>query len=405
MWKFPGVSETFILAQIATAIKAGLEVKILINDKPEVLDNTIHYEFIEKYELRDKVIFENLNIPENKLKRYVMALILLFRNIRYWKLLFKHFHYNGFRDLNTILLFNFYKQFKNYDIIHVQYGTNVKPVDILKQVGLLKSKLIVSFHGHDLSFPINGIIKNEGYYDVLFKSADLLVTNTPYLEKSLLELGAPKEKVLSIPVGVDNKIFSPVFEKHNLSTECRLISVGRLVRIKGHIYGIECLKKLVDKGYNAHYTIVGSGNQRDFLMEKIKLYNLKNNISLVGMKSQLEIRELLRSHDIFLMTSVRDPDYGMETQGLVTAEAQACGLPVVGFDSGGVKYTLEDEVTGFLVKEGDVNAMTDRVEQLINNPKLRKKMGASAIKFINENYSQQHIDKVWIKEYAKIVVS
>ncbi len=405
IWKFPGVSETFILAQIATAINAGYEVKILVKDNPEAINKSIHQDFINTYALKEKIIFEKLNIPKNKYKRTFIAFLLLVKNFWYARKIFRHFQSKNFRDLNNIFQFDYYKRFKDYDIIHVQFGTNAKPIDILKYIGLLKSKLIVSFHGHDLFFPINGIIKKEGYYDILFESADSLVANTPFLEDLLIYLGAPKEKVLTIPVGVDNMIFSPIHFKEKDTSDIRLISIGRLVKYKGHIFGIECVKKLVDRGYSICYTIVGDGKQRKVLEEKINDYDLKKYISLVGRKSQIEIRDLLREHHLFLMTSVNDPAYGVETQGLVTAEAQASGLPVVAFDSGGVKYTLKDKVTGFIVKEGDIKGMTDNIEKLINDPELRIKMGASAIKFINENYSQQHIDKVWVEEYAKLAVS
>jgi colanic acid/amylovoran biosynthesis glycosyltransferase len=403
MWKFPAVSETFILAQIATAIKAGLEVKILINDKPEVLDNSIHHEFIEKYELRNKVIFENLGIPENKFRRLFMGFWLLIRNFRYAHKIYRYFQHKKFRDLNIIFEINFYKNFRKYDLIHIQYGTNAKPIDLLKKIGLLKSTIIVSFHGHDLFFPINGFIRNENYYDVLFAQADRLIANTPYLENLLLDLGAFREKLITIPVGVDNEFFSPCLDEEKTINEIRLISVGRLVKFKGHINGILSVKNLRDKGYNVLYTIIGSGDQLQTLNEAIRKNKLTENVKLLGTMSSREIRDNLRLHDLFLMTSVTDPNYGVETQGLVTAEAQACGLPVIAFDSGGVKYTLQDGISGFLVKEGDIEAMTNKLERLINDNILRKKMSKSGIKFINEEYSQKHIDKKWMEEYYKLI--
>ena len=79
-----------------------------------------------------------------------------------------------------------------------------------------------------------------------------------------------------------------------------------------------------------------------------------------------------------------------------------CGLPVVVFDSGGVKFTVKDGETGFVVPEYDSEAMTSRIIKLIENVYYGKKMGSQAIKFINANYSQEVADKKWIYLYESL---
>jgi len=71
----------------------------------------------------------------------------------------------------------------------------------------------------------------------------------------------------------------------------------------------------------------------------------------------------------------------------VTGEAQACGLPVCAFNSGGVPYTLIDGETGFLSQENDYLDMAANIEKLIVDPELRYKMAINARQFIVENYS------------------
>ena len=74
---------------------------------------------------------------------------------------------------------------------------------------MLYSKMIVSFHGHDLYFPINGIIHNNGYYENLFEYSDILIANTPYFKNLLMELRSTMEKIKTIPVAVDTNSFIP----------------------------------------------------------------------------------------------------------------------------------------------------------------------------------------------------
>jgi colanic acid/amylovoran biosynthesis glycosyltransferase len=121
---------------------------------------------------------------------------------------------------------------------------------------------------------------------------------------------------------------------------------------------------------------------------------------LLGKRNQEEISRVLPMQDIFLMTSITDPKYGVESQGLVTAEAQACGLPVVAFDSGGVKYTFIDGETGFLCKEKDIECYTEKIELLIRNDSLRKKMGIDAVQFIEREYSENSILNKWRNIYG-----
>src|SRR5690606_27570050 len=202
-------------------------------------------------------------------------------------------------NLATIYSFQFYKQFKDYDIIHIQYGTNKYPVDIFKKIGLLSSKLIVSFHGHDAFFPINGFIPNNGYYNNLFKYGDLIVANTPYLADEIKNLGCPLEKIKVIPVGIDTEFFYPKDGLKSQNESLRLITVGRLDKVKGHEYAIEIIDKLIKNNIMVTLTIVGEGKEREALEKLIQSKNLQKTITLVGKKSQEEIRDLLWNHDIY----------------------------------------------------------------------------------------------------------
>jgi len=402
LWQFPRLSETFILAQIITAIKCGYKVNILVEELLEI-NETTHGKLIEKYNLTDKVIIEDYGIPNKKFYRILKALLLILINISNLKYLKAFIEQHRKFELRHIYIFHFFGKLKNFDIVHVQYGTNGKPLDILKKIGFFPSKLIVSFHGHDVYFPINGIIENNGFYDDLFKYADKLIANTAYLENLLIELGAPAGKIETIPVAVNTNFFKPGKLEINISETIKIITVGRLEIFKGQHLGVECISKLVKNGYNVYYTIVGTGSQEEVLKNFIQDYSLNNYITMTGRKSQEEIKGLLQNHDIFLMTSITDPNYGVESQGLVTAEAQACGLPVIGFDSGGVKYTINDGETGFIVPEFDVDAMTKRIEELIDNAKLRQGMGKEAVIYVENNFSQNKINDIWSDTYNSLL--
>jgi len=401
LWQFPRLSETFFIAQIITAIKCGFDVNILVEEVPK--EDLQHKELLIKYGLLDKIIVENYKIPENKVWRILKAFFLILINIRnFFKL--KAFITGQTRfETKYIYMFEFYKNLRHYDLVHVQYGTNGRPLDLLKKIDFFPPKIIVSFHGHDVYFPINGMIHNNGYYEMLFKYSDKLIANTPYLKEVLLSLRAPENKIDVIPVGVDTEYFKPADVKIKSIEVFKIITVGRLEIVKGQKFGMEVIKRLKNQGYKIHYTLIGTGTQEEILKKYILDYDLTDEITLVGRKPQKDIRELLLQQDLFLMTSVNDPEFGSESQGLVTAEAQASGIPVVGFDSGGVKYTIADNISGYIVPEYDINAMTEKVEIMIKNEKLRLKMGQAAKDYIDKNFAQNVIDDIWCTTYKKIL--
>ena len=400
--QFPHLSETFILAQIITAIKCGYEVKLLIGQLLD-FETSKQLDLITKYGIDKKIIIEDYKIPKNKVIRLIKWFALLAINFRNIKTIIQ-FHKGNIKfSLTWLYQWVFYNQFNDVSIFHVQYGTNSSTLALLKKIGF-KPSVIVTFHGHDAFFPINGFIPNNGYYDNLFKYGNLITANTPYLADKIIELGCPKELLSIVPVGVDTEFFYPIKKALGKYEKSKLITVGRLSVVKGHIYAFVVVKKLKEAGYNVVLTVVGEGSERLNLENYIKDNKLNDSIVLVGAKSQEEIRELLRDNDIFLFPSV-PLHYGKstETQGLATLEAQACGMPVIVFDSGGVKYTLENGISGFVCNEFDVDAVVDNIIKFIEKPNLLSKMGTNAINFVNENFSQKIIDQKWEIIYNNMI--
>lgn len=400
--EFPLVSETFIVSQIVSAIKLDYDVKILVKNIRNK-NSHISTELIEKYLLLDKIILEDYKIPKNKILRLLTWLKILIQNLKDLNYILKFYKEFTAFSLSYLFQWRFYEQFKNIDIFHIQYGTNKHPLDLLKKIDFLKGALIVSFHGHDAFFPINGIIANNGYYDNLFSKAKAIVANTPYLGNKIEGLGCELEVLKTIPIGVDTAFFYPLKNKKNDSENFKLISVGRLTAVKGHIYALKAVKMLHEGGHRVLLKIVGEGTERNNLLKFIEENKLEKVIKLVGAKSQFEIRELLWESDLFLFPSVTLENGRAETQGLSTIEAQACGVPVIVFDSGGVKYTLKNNVTGFMCKEFDYECMFKKIKHVMETPELFDNMKMKAVTFVAQNYAQNVIDKKWFELYNNAI--
>lgn len=378
------------------AIEEGYEINILVKD---VLDfgKSTHSILLEKYDIGKKIIIENYGIPKNKFIRLFKAFGIFWKHRRSWSKIQQYIRLKPKFSLTWIYEFAFYNQFMNTDIIHIQYGTNSHPVDILKKAGLLKGKLIVSFHGHDAFFPINGFIQNNGYYDHLFSGDNLIVANTPYLAEKIEALGCPEKNLLTIPVPVDTQYFTPSEYLKN-DEWLQVITVGRLDPIKGHAVAVDLINILRKKGLGIKFTILGDGQEYQNLKNQIAKFNLENDVEMIGRKSQNDVRGILRKSDVYLFTGVPILDGRRETQGLATLEAQACGLPVLAFNSGGVKFTVRDGETGFLCPEYDLDCLEKKL-QVLMNLHLRQQMGQNARIFVEKEFSKNVIKKKWKEIY------
>lgn len=395
--QFPHVSETFLVAQILTAINLGYDIKIITR---KFINHNV--DLIEKYNWRDKIIIQDYKIPSNKLNRGLKWLCLLLKNLNDIGYIVMFYKEQKTFSLTWLYQLVFYKQFNNASIFHIQYGTNSNPLSTLKKIDFLKPSMIVTFHGHDAFFPLYGYIENNGYYNNLFSCNAIITANTPYLSKKIESLGCSKNKLKTIPVGVNTSYFYPKREGSS-NDVIKLITVGRLDNIKGHQYCIEVIYSLLKQGVKAKLTIIGEGEERARLETIINKYKLNKSINLLGSKNSGEVREALWKHDVYLLLAAPVENDRRETQGLATLEAQACGLPAIVFDSGGVKYTVKDKVSGFVYEEYDVEAVAEKVKYLSKNRENLNSMGENAVKFVNDKYSQKTINEKWKHLYNDIL--
>ena len=396
---FPKVSETFIINQIVTTIDLGYEVIILIGTHNKQDMHKISSLYFE-YELEKYIRFIDFKIPRNKLLRVFKWVYLLVLNLSSLKALIQFYKTKNKFSLTYLFTLNFVRGFNDVRVMHIQYGTNKYPFDVLKDIGFFKPKLICSFHGHDAFFPINGFIENNGYYSSLFNSNSLVIANTKYLANQLIALGCNEEKLRIVPVGVDTRFFE--FKSfNNDSKRLKMISVGRLVKIKGNKYLIEACKILKNKNYNFQLSIVGEGGELEYLQKLIDQYNLQEYVFLLGSKNRNQIKTLLHENDIFVFSSITLYDGRAETQGLATIEAQSCGLPVIAFDSGGIKYTFMNNETGFLCIEKDVKMLSEKIVYFHENNEQIKLMGKKGREYVLQNFDQEVLNKTYKDIYAQ----
>ncbi|MBU5688200.1 MAG: glycosyltransferase family 4 protein [Candidatus Aenigmarchaeota archaeon] len=148
--------------------------------------------------------------------------------------------------------------------------------------------------------------------------------------------------------------------------------------------------------YNIRLLIVGTGN----LEKKYRNYVKKNKINdvvFVGKVSNKNKIKYINTCDIFCAPSI----YG-ESFGIVLLEAMACGKPIVGFANQGYKSVLNEEQKKFLVEPKNIKKLAKKIEILIKNEDLRKRLGNIGEKEVKK-YSWDIVGEKIEKFYEEIL--
>jgi colanic acid/amylovoran biosynthesis glycosyltransferase len=378
---FPEISETFVLNSIISAVHAGHEVRI-ITDEIKSLDNSSQKNIFEAYSILDKT--SSFNQPTSKKLRYKEFFNLLIHPTRIYYYL-KLCLYRKKVTLDYVFYLKFYASLRDVDVFHVHFATALEPLLYLKKTGFLKANIVVTFHGYDAHFmPRGKVLKQltEDYSTYI----NVVTVNSQYLKTKLVAQGFKEKMIYVVPIGVDTSFFNGKRTNEDKTEVLRLISVGRLIPLKGQRYGIETVKKLVDKGLQLSYTIIGDGPEYDALSDLIHKLNLNGIVKLLGQKSQMDIKEAFSCHDVFIMPSTIDKNGRREAFGLVSIEAQAMGLPVIGFQSGGFPETVQHSVTGFILKDKDVAALSKKIVLFYNNRTVLNEMSINAMSNAKHNF-------------------
>ncbi len=161
--------------------------------------------------------------------------------------------------------------------------------------------------------------------------------------------------------------------------EIVLGSAGRLSEEKGHLYLLEMMKFLQNKGFRFKLLIAGEGRLLHSLQRKAKKLGVEDQVEFLGFVEDMPA--FFRSLDIFLLSS------HYEGFGYVIAEAMASRIPVVAFDIKSSGEIISHGETGFITERNSFQEMAKRVLELAGNKALREKMGRKGRKRVEDLFS------------------
>jgi colanic acid/amylovoran biosynthesis glycosyltransferase len=286
------------------------------------------------------------------------------------------------------------------DVIHAQFGPVGNSFRFARR--LWKAPLVVSFHGYDFCT----VPRREGarVYEKLFADADAVIVNSDFTRQRVEALGCPPHRIRKIPVGLDPGRF-PFRERVPRPDEpVRILTVGRLVEIKGHEYCLRAVSQLRERHPAVRLEVAGDGPLRRPLEDLAAKLKLQGIVTFHGACDGLTVSRLMNESHLFVLASV-NVEGDQEGQGLVLQEAQACGLPVIATNSGGLPEGLVPGRSGFLVPERDADALAGRLAQLIEHPELLAPMGRCGRAWIEERYDLAKLSRRMVELYAETLAN
>ena len=259
---------------------------------------------------------------------------------------------------------------ESFDVIHAHYWLSGLAG---KEVANKYNKPLV-YTSHSLGIFLDGY--NEERVDcekIIMTSSDVITTSSLFEEDVILKnYNVDSNKMKLITPGVDVEIFSP---DATVKRENTFLSIGRIQEQKGQIETIKFLDNFrkVEKNFSCYFVGGPSGKSGNEYFEELKKtvldLNLESHIEFLDNLPQTEIRDLLNKSKLLIHTSK------FETFGLVAAEANAMGVPVLTTNSGSVLEIVESNKNGYYSEsliDGNVNNFVK--ELLNNNDKFHKIM-------------------------------
>ena len=311
----------------------------------------------------------------------------------------------GYVDKNELfkLLPLFYEEMKNkidfsqYELLHTHYWlSGVLGLQIKKEFQL------PWFHtNHSL-----GIAKQLGtgiedkrrlyYEDKILSEVDQIIATTPNEKKLILDTVNSPSAIHVVPIGVADT-YHRLYERP-LEFGSYFLFVGRLVEAKGIFVLIQSFRELVEKKRipDDIKLLIAGGNKSSVdvntlypndpkLQQEIK--GLEDRIKFLGPRNEKELAVLFKNA---VATVV--PSY-YESFGMVAAEAQACGCPVIASKVGGLKDIVIPGKTGIHVTKGNISKLAESMYLLLSKPQKVKELKMNARKFAQREFKWQHIAK------------
>lgn len=323
-----------------------------------------------------------------------------------------------FMDEFTWRLLRHCRRFGGYDLVHANFWMSGLVGCRLKTI--LGTPLVTTFHalgrvrlahqGASDRFPRERLEIEQQ----VMTASDRIIAECPQDQQDQIGLyGADPEKIRVIGCGFDPSELWPVERTRARSVvglpdgEKIVLQVGRMVPRKGVDDVIRGFARL-PASHRRTSRLVIVGGESDLpdpqitpeigrLSALVEQLGATDRVTFTGRRARNLLRYYYSAADVFVTTPWYEPF------GITPLESMACGTPVIGSAVGGIKYTVTDGETGFLVPPRDPQALSARLLELLGDDRLRKGLAARAIERVNRSFTWKQVVGQIARVYAELL--
>lgn len=318
--------------------------------------------------LLNQIPFQNTTVSQNDFLKIKQATYLLTRSPS----LFRHLE-----SLSKLAL------------IHAHFGHDGTYAMALAE--RLKIPFLVTFHGEDATISPTAVWRPGKllYSQLIFHETELkrkaavFIAVSRFIRSKLIEKGYPETKIIQHYIGIDTAKFSPSDKR---ADERYILCVGRHTEKKGIDTLLRAFAQVARKHPSVSLIQVGTGSTTSDLKTLAKTLGINHRVRFLGAQPHETVLSLMRDSEVFALPSQTAKDGSCEGLPIVLNEASACGIPVVSTWHSGIPEGILDGETGFLVAEKNDVALAERLDTLLSDQALGKKMGQRGRELVCEDF-------------------
>ncbi|HRJ30855.1 MAG TPA: glycosyltransferase [Cyclobacteriaceae bacterium] len=342
----PAYSETFFTSKINGLSKLGYRIVVFARGNKK---SDLNCAVVQPYPVYESSLLRLLSMC------FVLPLVFVrapLASLRLWQLEKK----DGLslRSIFKSLYLN--SHILPYKLNWLHFGFSAVGIGRENVARAIGANLAVSFRGYDINvYPL----KHKGCYDRLWTKVDKVHAISHYLVNQARTLGLADSTPFHIitPAVSD---YLPVKTDFQFKKPLQVITVARLTWIKGLSIALQAVAQLIKMGVQIHYTIIGDGSDREYLLHEIRAMELTDHVTLAGKLPHADTLNQMQQSDIYLQPSLNE--------GFCNAvlEAQAMGCLCIASRVGGLPENIEHGVTGWLFEPRSPGACAEALLKLLD---------------------------------------
>lgn len=305
----------------------------------------------------------------------------------------------------------------DYDLVHANFFmSGMVAAELKRRLGL---PFVITFHAL-------GLVRRQcqgqadGFPDQRFaieaqlmREADRVIAECPQDQEDMEQLyGADSDSIDIVPCGFDPEELSPVSVDARAELgldpdEFIVLQLGRMVPRKGVDNVVRALAAMkTAHRVRARLLIVG-GNTAEpdpqataeigKLMQLAQSLGISQQVQFTGQRPRSVLRFFYSAANVFVTTPWYEPF------GITPIEAMACGTPVIGSAVGGIKHTVVNGVTGYLVPPNEPQALAERLAWLYRHPRLAQRLGWAGMRRAYQRYTWRHVAAQLLGVYQEAI--